>query len=167
MSDDVVVASLRERFKSDTILHQPRHLQVHVSGGTGSVMHKYDAEYQCRDTCEHKDPLSPHIFQLAHNVLHAAQDQSIIFRLQAASPKTTHHIKTLLELSPGKKGSKLATQVHASEFVLESFGNMPHRSVLVLRIPQRERTRAYHRQLPDPRAWEEDDVVRDHHFTRH
>jgi chitin synthase len=35
-------------------------------------------------------------------------------------------IKTLLELSvtnPGKKGSKLATQVPAAEFVIESFGN--------------------------------------------
>lgn len=35
-------------------------------------------------------------------------------------------IKTLLELSvsnPGKKGSKLATQVPAAEFVLETFGN--------------------------------------------
>ena len=35
-------------------------------------------------------------------------------------------IKSLLELSvssPGGKGSKLATQVPASEFVLKSFGN--------------------------------------------
>ena len=35
-------------------------------------------------------------------------------------------IKSLLELSvsnPGKKGSKLATQLPASEFVLETFGN--------------------------------------------
>ncbi|KAJ6495934.1 P-loop containing nucleoside triphosphate hydrolase protein [Mycena vulgaris] len=45
------------------------------------------------------------------------------------SEKSEHRrlaIKTLLELSasnPGKKGSKLATQVPASEFVPESFGN--------------------------------------------
>jgi len=35
-------------------------------------------------------------------------------------------IKSLVELSvsnPGKKGSKLATQLPASEFVLETFGN--------------------------------------------
>ncbi|KAG6376772.1 P-loop containing nucleoside triphosphate hydrolase protein [Boletus reticuloceps] len=57
------------------------------------------------------------------------QDQSLILSGETGSGKSeTRHlaIKTLLELSvsnPGKKGSKLATQVPAAEFVIKSFGN--------------------------------------------
>ncbi|KAJ7506253.1 P-loop containing nucleoside triphosphate hydrolase protein, partial [Mycena galericulata] len=95
------------------------------------VMHQYAAEY--RDMSEHRDPLPPHIFQLANNAYYhmkrTTQDQSIVFSGETVSGKSEDRrlaIKTLLELSvssPGKKGSKLATQVPASEFVLESFGN--------------------------------------------
>ncbi|KAJ7506209.1 glycosyltransferase family 2 protein [Mycena galericulata] len=138
VSDDVIVACLRERFMSDTIYTNlgtsalvALNPHKYVSASADSVMHKYAAEY--RDTSEHKDPLPPHIFQLANNAYYhmkrTTQDQSIIFSGETASGKSENRrlaIKTLLELSvssPGKKGSKLATQVPASEFVLESFGN--------------------------------------------
>ncbi|KAG6379400.1 P-loop containing nucleoside triphosphate hydrolase protein [Boletus reticuloceps] len=57
------------------------------------------------------------------------QDQSLIISGETGSGKSETRrlaIKTLLELSvsnPGKKGSKLATQVPAAEFVIELFGN--------------------------------------------
>ncbi|KAJ7117961.1 glycosyltransferase family 2 protein [Mycena crocata] len=138
LSDDVIVACLRERFMSDTIYTNigsnglvALNPHKYVSSSADSIMHKYAAEY--RDTSEHKEPLPPHIFQLANNAYYhmkrTTQDQSIIFSGETASGKSENRrlaIKTLLELSvsnPGKKGSKLATQVPASEFVLESFGN--------------------------------------------
>ncbi|KAF8121177.1 P-loop containing nucleoside triphosphate hydrolase protein, partial [Boletus edulis] len=80
-----------------------------------------------------RPPLPPHIFQLANNAYYhmrrTIQDQSLIMSGEAGSGKSETRrlaIKTLLELSvsnPGKKGSKLATQVPAAEFVIESFGN--------------------------------------------
>jgi chitin synthase len=54
---------------------------------------------------------------------------SISSRGEAGSGKSKNRrlaIKSLLELSvsnPGKKGAKLVTQLPASEFVLETFGN--------------------------------------------
>ncbi|KAL0064520.1 Chitin synthase, class 8 [Marasmius tenuissimus] len=57
------------------------------------------------------------------------QDQAIVFGGETGSGKSESRrlaIKTILELSvsnPGKKGSKLASQVPAADFVLESFGN--------------------------------------------
>ncbi|KAJ6489438.1 glycosyltransferase family 2 protein [Mycena vulgaris] len=138
LSDDVIVACLRERFMSDTIYTNigssglvALNPHKYVPTSADSVMHKYAAEY--RDTNEDKETLPPHIFQLANNAYYhmrrTTQDQSIIFSGETASGKSENRrlaIKTLLELSvsnPGKKGSKLATQVPASEFVLESFGN--------------------------------------------
>ena len=121
----------------------------YVSSNADSILQKYAAEY--RDTSETKSPLPPHIFQLANNAYYhmrrTAQDQSIILTYatfssqnistdvaflcsgETGSGKSENRrlaIKTLLELSvsnPGKKGSKLATQVPAAEFVIESFGN--------------------------------------------
>ncbi|KIM62797.1 hypothetical protein SCLCIDRAFT_118838, partial [Scleroderma citrinum Foug A] len=71
--------------------------------------------------------LLPHIFQLTNNVYYhmrrTGQGQSMLFRC------TENHrlaIKSLLELSvsnPGKKGSKLASQVPAVKFVIEMFRN--------------------------------------------
>ncbi|KAJ7473492.1 glycosyltransferase family 2 protein [Mycena latifolia] len=138
LSDDAIVACLRERFMSDTIYTNigssglvALNPHKYVSTSADSVMHKYATEY--RDTSDDKEPLPPHIFQLANNAYYhmkrTTQDQSIIFTGETASGKSENRrlaIKTLLELSvsnPGKKGSKLATQVPASEFVLESFGN--------------------------------------------
>ncbi|KAF5373421.1 hypothetical protein D9615_009450 [Tricholomella constricta] len=137
-SDDIIVACLRERFMTDNIYTNTGSsglvaLNPHkyVASNSDSVMHKYATEY--RDTSEHKQPLPPHIFQLANNAYYhmrrTTQDQTIVFSGETGSGKSENRrlaIKTLLELSvsnPGKKGSKLATQVPASEFVLETFGN--------------------------------------------
>ncbi|KAF8064853.1 glycosyltransferase family 2 protein [Lyophyllum atratum] len=137
-SDDVIVACLRERFMTDNIYTSIGSSGIvalnphkYVTSNSDSVMHKYAAEY--RDTSEHKQPLPPHIFQLANNAYYhmkrTSQDQTIVFSGETGSGKSENRrlaIKTLLEHSvpnPGKKGSKLATQVPASEFVLETFGN--------------------------------------------
>ncbi|KAI9456725.1 P-loop containing nucleoside triphosphate hydrolase protein [Boletus coccyginus] len=103
----------------------------YVTSNADSVLQKYAASY--RDTAENKVPLPPHIFQLAINVCYhmrrTAQDQSLIISGETGSGKSESRrlaIKTLLELSvsnPGKKGSKLASQVPAAKFVIESFGN--------------------------------------------
>ncbi|KAJ7265999.1 glycosyltransferase family 2 protein [Mycena haematopus] len=138
VSDDAIVSCLRERFMSDTIYTRIGSEAIvalnphkYVSSSSDAVMHKYAQNY--RDTHEGKEQLPPHIFQLANNAYYhmrrTTQDQSIIFSGETASGKSENRrlaIKTLLELSvsnPGKKGSKLGTQVPASEFVLESFGN--------------------------------------------
>ncbi|KAF7347345.1 Glycosyltransferase family 2 protein [Mycena venus] len=137
-SDDAIVACLRERFMSDNIYVGigssglvALNPHKYVSSNSDSVMHKYAANY--RDTSEDKEQLPPHIFQLVNNAYYhmrrTTQDQSILFTGETASGKSENRrlaIKTLLELSvsnPGKKGSKLGTQVPASEFALESFGN--------------------------------------------
>ncbi|KAG5643421.1 hypothetical protein DXG03_000965 [Asterophora parasitica] len=137
-SDDIIVACLRERFMTDNIYTNigssglvVLNPHKYVTSNSDSVMHKYAAEY--RDTSEHKQPLPPHIFQLANNAYYhmkrTTQDQTIVFSGETGSGKSENRrlaIKALLELSvsnPGKKGSKLATQVPASEFVLETFGN--------------------------------------------
>ncbi|KAJ7647442.1 glycosyltransferase family 2 protein [Roridomyces roridus] len=138
VSDDVIVACLRERFMADAIYTDlgssalvALNPHKYVSSSSDSVLYNYAAEY--RDTNDQKLPLPPHIFQLANNAYfhmkRTSQDQSIVFSGETASGKSENRrlaIKALLELSvsnPGKKGSKLAAQVPASEFVLESFGN--------------------------------------------
>ncbi|TFK68108.1 glycosyltransferase family 2 protein [Pluteus cervinus] len=137
-SDDLIVACLRERFMSDTIYTSigtsgivALNPHKYVSSNADSVMHKYASEY--RDTSEHKERLPPHIFQLANDTYYhmrrTTQDQSIVFNGETGSGKSENRrlaIKAILELSvsnPGKKGSKLANQVPAWEFVLETFGN--------------------------------------------
>ncbi|KAF8198694.1 glycosyltransferase family 2 protein [Mycena galopus ATCC 62051] len=138
LSDDSIVACLRERFMSSTIYTRigssalvALNPHKYVSSSSDSIMHKYVANY--RDTSADKEQLPPHIFQLANNAYYhmrrTTQDQSIIFAGETASGKSENRrlaIKVLLELSvsnPGKTGSKLGTQVPASEFVLESFGS--------------------------------------------
>ncbi|KAG6837153.1 hypothetical protein H0H93_013743 [Arthromyces matolae] len=137
-TDDVIVACLRERFMTDSIYTRvgtsglvTLNPHKYVASTSDSVLQKYAAEY--RDASEGKQRLPPHIFQLANNAYYhmrrTTQDQAIIFRGETGSGKSENRrlsIKALLELSvsaPGKKGSKLATQVPASEFVLEAFGN--------------------------------------------
>ena len=123
----------------------------YISSNADSILQNYAAEY--RDSSEHKELLPPHIFQIANNAYYhmrrTTQDQSIVFALvstffgvmyplthsifssrgETGSGKSESRrlaIKSLLELSvsnPGKKGSKLAAQLPASEFVLETFGN--------------------------------------------
>ncbi|KAI6130624.1 glycosyltransferase family 2 protein [Pisolithus croceorrhizus] len=138
ITDDAIVACLRERFMADSVYTAigPSALVVlnphkYVSSNADSVLHKYAAEY--RDTSPGKSRLPPHIFQLANNAYYhmrrTAQDQSILFSGETASGKSENRrlaIKTFLELSvsnPGKKGAKLAHQVPAAEFVIETFGN--------------------------------------------
>ncbi|KAK2462553.1 hypothetical protein APHAL10511_005523 [Amanita phalloides] len=140
-STDLIVACLRERFMSDAIYTRIGSCALvalnphkYVSSNSDSVLHKYAAEY--RDTSDGKDrttQLPPHIFQIANNAYYhmrrTGQDQCVLFSGETGSGKSENRrlaIKTLLELSvsnPGKKGSKLGSQVPASEFVLESFGN--------------------------------------------
>ncbi|KAI9438359.1 glycosyltransferase family 2 protein [Lactarius indigo] len=138
LSDDTIVSCIRERFLSDTVytgISKSVLVAVNphkfVPSNADSVLHKYAAEY--RSTSEDKEHLPPHIFQLANNAYYhmrrTTQDQTIILSGETGSGRSENRrlaIKTLLELSvsnPGKKGSKLAHQVPAAEFVLESFGN--------------------------------------------
>ncbi|KAH0831304.1 glycosyltransferase family 2 protein [Lanmaoa asiatica] len=138
ISDDVIVTCLRERFMSDTIYTSIGSSTLvavnphkYIASNADSILQKYAADY--RDTAENKAALPPHIFQLANNAYYhmrrTAQDQSFIISGETGSGKSESRrlaIKTLLELSvsnPGKKGSKLASQVPAAEFVIESFGN--------------------------------------------
>ncbi|KAH7883110.1 glycosyltransferase family 2 protein [Phlebopus sp. FC_14] len=138
VSDDIIVSCLRERFMSESIYTSVGTSSLvvvnphkYVPSNADSVLQKYAADY--RDTSENKLPLPPHIFQLANNAYYhmrrTVQDQSILLSGETGSGKSENRrlaIKTLLELSvsnPGKKGSKLATQVPAAEFVIESFGN--------------------------------------------
>jgi len=138
VSDDIIVSCIRERFMSDNIYTNigtsalvAINPHKYVPTNSDSVMHKYAAEY--RNTSEEKEVLPPHIFRLANHAYYhmrrTSQDQSILLSGETGSGKSESRrlaIKSLLELSvsnPGKKGSKLANQVPASEFVLESFGS--------------------------------------------
>jgi chitin synthase len=88
VSDDTIVACLRERFMSDTIYTDVGSSALvalnphkYVSTSSDAVMHKYAANY--RDTAEDKEQLPPHIFQLANNAYYhmrrTTQDQAIVF----------------------------------------------------------------------------------------
>jgi chitin synthase len=88
LSDDVIVACLRERFMTDSIYTNigssglvALNPHKYVNTSADSVMHKYATHY--RDTSDDKQPLPPHIFQLANNAYYhmrrTTQDQSIIF----------------------------------------------------------------------------------------
>ncbi|KAJ6488481.1 glycosyltransferase family 2 protein [Mycena vitilis] len=122
LSDDSIVACLRERFMTDTIYTSigtsglvALNPHKYVNSSADSVMHKYAANY--RDTSPDEDSLPPHIFQLANNAYYhmrrTTQDQSIVFSGETASGKSENRrlaIKTLLELSvsaPGKKGREI------------------------------------------------------------
>ncbi|TCD65299.1 hypothetical protein EIP91_002824 [Steccherinum ochraceum] len=138
ISDDIIVSCLRERFMADTIYTNVGSSALvavnphkYVPSNSDSILHKYAAEY--RDTTPTRIPLPPHIFQLANNAYYhmrrTTQDQCILLTGETGSGKSENRrlaIKTILELSvsnPGKKGSKLSTQIPAAEFVLEAFGN--------------------------------------------
>ncbi|KAH8833739.1 glycosyltransferase family 2 protein [Flagelloscypha sp. PMI_526] len=138
ISDDLLVATIRERFMTDTVYTNigPNVLVAlnphkYVPSNSDSFLQKYAAEY--RDTSPLKERLPPHVFQQANNAYYnmrrTSQDQSIIFSGEVGSGKSENRrlaIKSILELSvsnPGKKGSKLGGQIPASEFVLEAFGN--------------------------------------------
>lgn len=94
VSDDAIVACLRERFMNDSIYTNigssalvALNPHKYVPSNADSVMFKYAADY--RDTSEEKQPLPPHIFQLANNAYYhmrrTNQDQSILLRCAAIS----------------------------------------------------------------------------------
>ncbi|KZT54073.1 glycosyltransferase family 2 protein [Calocera cornea HHB12733] len=139
-SDDVIVSILRERFLSDSIYTAVGNSALvivnpykYVPSNADNVMLDYAAEYRDTDTSEDRQPRPPHIFQLANNAYfhmrRTNMDQCILMSGESGSGKSEARrlaIKSILELSvtsPGKKGSKLATQIPSAEYVLESFGN--------------------------------------------
>ncbi|KAG8881835.1 hypothetical protein FRB98_004105 [Tulasnella sp. 332] len=121
VSDDIIVACLRERFLQDSIytnLGSSALVAVnphkYVESNSDSVLMQYCAEY--RDTAEEKSYKTPHVFQLASNAGETGSGKSESRRLA---------IKIIIELSvsnPGKKGSKLSSQIPSAEYVLETFG---------------------------------------------
>jgi chitin synthase len=89
ISEDIIVACLRERFMTDTIYTNigtsalvALNPHKYVSSNADSVLHKYAAEY--RDSSGQNDRLPPHVFQLANNAYYhmrrTTQDQCIVFR---------------------------------------------------------------------------------------
>ena len=89
LTEDVIVACLRERFMSDHIYTNIGSSALvavnphkYIASNSDAVLNKYAAEY--RDTSEHKEKLPPHIFQLANNAYYhmrrTTQDQCILFR---------------------------------------------------------------------------------------
>lgn len=89
ISDDLLVATLRERFMADTVYTNigssflvALNPHKYVPSNSDSVLHKYAAEF--RDPSPLKEPLPPHIFQKANNAYYnmrrTGQDQSIVFR---------------------------------------------------------------------------------------
>lgn len=89
ISDDIIVACLRERFMTDTIYTNigssalvALNPHKYVSSNADSILHKYAAEY--RDSSEQQERLPPHIFQTANDAYYhmrrTTQDQCIVFR---------------------------------------------------------------------------------------
>ena len=89
VSDDILVACLRERFMTDNIYTSigtsvlvAFNPHKYVASNADSVLHKYAAEY--RETSDRKQTLPPHIFQLANNAYYhmrrTSQDQAIVLR---------------------------------------------------------------------------------------
>jgi chitin synthase len=89
VSDDFIVACLRERFMADAIYTAVGSAALvalnphkYVASNADNVLHKYAAEY--RDSSRHKEALPPHIFQLANNAYYhmrrTTQDQAVLFR---------------------------------------------------------------------------------------
>ena len=89
IADDIIVSCLRERFMADNIYTNigtsglvSLNPHKYVPTNADSVLQKYAAEY--RDTSEHKEPLPPHIVQIANNAYYhmrrTTQDQCLLFR---------------------------------------------------------------------------------------
>ena len=89
ISDDIIVACLRERFMTDTIYTNigasglvALNPHKYVSSNADSILHKYAAEY--RDSSDFQERLPPHIFQIANNAYYhmrrTTQDQCLVFR---------------------------------------------------------------------------------------
>ena len=71
ISDDIIVACLRERFMTDTIYTSigasglvTVNPHKYISSNADSILQKYAAD---RNSSEHKELLPPHIFQIVNN----------------------------------------------------------------------------------------------------
>ena len=89
ISDDIIVACLRERFMTDNVYTGigtsglvALNPHKYIASNSDSVLNKYAAAY--RDTDQNKTPQPPHIFQLANNAYYhmrrTTQDQCIVFK---------------------------------------------------------------------------------------
>jgi len=124
VSDDIIVACIRERFMTDTIYTSigssglvALNPHKYVSSNADSILHKYAAEY--RDSSDNKEPLPPHIFQLANNAYYhmrrTTQDQCIVFRYDVSM----RVMRTNLTFSQWRNGkrevrkSKISNQITA------------------------------------------------------
>lgn len=101
VSDDIIVSCLRERFMTDnvyTAIGSSALVAVnphkYISTNADSVLQKYAAEY--RDTSGDKEPLAPHVFQLANNAFYhmrrTNQDQCILMRCVAIFCSRNWHL---------------------------------------------------------------------------
>ncbi|KAL0064502.1 hypothetical protein AAF712_008560 [Marasmius tenuissimus] len=124
--DDVIVVCLRERFMTDAIYTSIGSGSLAAAASNAdSVSHTHAADY--RNTTLNEEICR--YFQLVndayYHVKRTIQDQGTVFSGETGSSKSESRClatKTILELSvsnPGKKGSQLASQVPAADFVLE------------------------------------------------
>ncbi|RXW18316.1 hypothetical protein EST38_g7538 [Candolleomyces aberdarensis] len=145
ITDDTIVAVLRERFMTDNIYTalSSNALVVlnphkYIQSDSDTVCKRYADEYRDVTLYEvqeggSKEKLPPHVYQLANNSYYhmrrTGQDQCIVFTGETGSGKSESRrlaTKSLLTLStppPGKKNNKLAASIPAAEYVLESFGH--------------------------------------------
>ena len=112
ISDDIIVACLRERFMTDTIYTSigasglvAVNPHKYISSNADSILQKYAAEF--RNSSEHKELLPPHIFQIANNAYYhmrrTTQDQSIVFALVSSYPAYHNSSLTLTSLLEAKQ----------------------------------------------------------------
>ncbi|KAL9933429.1 hypothetical protein V8E36_007605 [Tilletia maclaganii] len=141
ISPDTIFAVLRDRFfshnsytaLSDSVLVSLNPFGSSANRNTDEQLREYAAHYRNTNRAARGLPLPPHIFGTACNAYfymqRTGQDQSILFSGETASGKTELRrlaVRELINLSataPGKKGSKLASQIPSAEYVLNSFGN--------------------------------------------
>ncbi|GAA98572.1 glycosyltransferase family 2 protein [Mixia osmundae IAM 14324] len=147
---DKVVASLKERFLNDQT-YLAVHDRVLLSlnpfkiSSNSDELHDYVQDYfaLARDDPMQASPtspvmsrslsLSPHAWQIAskayYHMRRTQMDQSIVISGIVGSGKTENRrlvLRMLLEMSsalPGKKGSRLSSQIPAAEFIMESLGH--------------------------------------------
>ncbi|CAG8584609.1 9735_t:CDS:2 [Ambispora leptoticha] len=135
ISPDSITAFLKDRHQKDVIysrINQSVLVAINpykeLPIFSDATVQEYVSDY--KDTSSQRTKLPPHAFQLASQAyLHmrrTGQDQSIILRQSGSGKSSTRKllVKQLVALSANqKKTSRVQTQVPASEFILESFGN--------------------------------------------
>ncbi|KAK8846712.1 hypothetical protein IAR55_005799 [Kwoniella newhampshirensis] len=150
VAEDTVLATLRERFLAaqpytsispTAIVSVNPHTYLPINGDAS--LQDYVAEYyrirvdddasREGDGAKQKESLGPHLFKLGlnayYNMRRTRQDQIIVMSGPVGSGKTEMRrlaIKAISEVSvasPGKKGSRIGSQIANAEFILECFGN--------------------------------------------